>query len=624
MEILDKKVLEELMQYKDDDLRDYQQHNKEEIYKKWCVTDSVLLQMPTGTGKTRLFVSLINDLKNYGEIHNEKVSILIITHRKELVEQIIFELRNPYGIECSLITPQERYSHRNPKSVCVASVKTLSNRLYFWKEHHFDVIIIDEAHHARGKSYHRALYFLKNSKVLGVTATPYRMNQIGLAHEFKELIVSPPVKNFIEAGWLSNYDYYSIDDNNELYKGIENVPLDSYGDYSTEGLWRFCKADRIRASIVGSYLKYAKGKKGIVYTINRAHNNQLCEEFWRCGISAYGIDSNTDSELRSKIVERFRRGEIDVLCNVNIFTEGFDCPDVEFIQLARPTKSLGLYLQQVGRGLRIAPHKEKVIYLDNVGLYNSFGLPSAKRQWGRHFVGIKATDYGLQYAKEIDEAPPFEFNRKDPDLSEGCEEVSLIESTGVNEIIEETKSVFLEGFAEELKTIIDDIFEVNLNLYNKYIKGFSEEHLIFESEYLEDILSPCPLYLIKVNTDDEDYIIEKMKNQFKPVIRLGEIEYEEYNDWADYAKTRIKMFYSIFKKNLADANRENLSKLDKYSIGQLRLFFERYYGKNHNMTVKFNDFLEGRLDDPIWKDVKNNTKFTSYKVTMKDRTIYYR
>lgn len=265
MEKITNHVLEELKSYKDESLRDYQQHNKTEIYNKWEFTNTVLLQMPTGTGKTRLFVSIINDFQNYGKIHNERVNILIITHRKELVDQITCELSNTeYGIKPSLITPADRYSRYHAKPVCVASIQTLNRRLYEWKDYHFDVVVIDEAHHVRGTTYHRVMKMLSESKLLGVTATPYRLNEYGLAHEFDELIVSPPVKNFIEAGWLSNYVYYSISANNELYEGLDNIPINSYGDYEESGLWKIIGKDKIRANIVGSYLKYAKGKKGIV------------------------------------------------------------------------------------------------------------------------------------------------------------------------------------------------------------------------------------------------------------------------------------------------------------------------------------------------------------------------
>lgn len=622
MEKIDNHVLEELKSYKDERLRDYQQHNKTEIYNKWELTNTVLLQMPTGTGKTRLFVSIINDFQNYGKIHNERINILIITHRKELVDQITGELSNSeYGIKPSFITPADRYSRYHAKPVCVASIQTLNRRLYEWKDYHFDVVVIDEAHHVRGDSYHKVMKLFADSKLLGVTATPYRLNEYGLAHEFDELIVSPPVKDFIEAGWLSNYVYYSISANNELYEGLDNIPLNNYGDYDESGLWKIIGKDKIRANIVGSYLRYAKGKKGIVYTINNAHNNQLCYEFQKCGIRAYGIDHHTDPDVRANIVKRFRTGEIDIICNVNIFTEGFDCPDVEFVQLARPTKSLGLYLQQVGRGLRIAPGKEKVIFLDNVGLYNRFGFPSTKRKWGMHFVGRGATEYGIDYANKIDNSQPFVFSHQNPDLSEGSEEVKLIATTGVNDIVEETKREYVEEYSERLKGIIDRIFETNLRICKEYLDTYSEPHFILSYEYKEDLLNPCPRFLLSAETDDMDYMMEKIEKEFKPVVKAGEIEYEDYKGWDDYCDTKLQMIYSRFMKKVSNKNKHNFQELNPFTISQIRIFFDTYYGSNHNMTIKLNRFNYLKYD-PTWKSFKGFRELYNYYVTIKERNSY--
>lgn len=621
---IDTSVLEVLKSYKDKGLRDYQKHNKAEIYNKWEIANTVLLQMPTGTGKTRLFVSIINDLQRYGKSFDKRINVLIITHRKELVQQITNELNNPkYGIDPSLITPEDRYSRNAPKPVCVASIQTLSRRLYQWADYHFDVVVIDEAHHVKGQTYRDVLRTFKESKVLGVTATPYRLNGAGLVREFKELIVSPPIKNFIEAGWLSNYDYYSIEGGNEIYKGLARVPLDKYGDYQVDSLWLYCRKDHIRAQIVGTYLKYARGKKGIVYTINQAHNRQLCEEFQKCGIRAYGIDSRTNPSIREDLVNRFRRGKIDVLCNVNIFTEGFDCPDVEFIQLARPTKSLGLYLQQVGRGLRIAPRKEKVIFLDNVGLHNRFGFPASKRQWGKHYIGLTTDEEKEKYAQEIDCAPPFEFNQRNTDLSEGCETVTLLESTGVNEIIDDAKHQYVEDFAEELKVYVKQIFEVNKQVFDEFITDYSEEHLFIKAEYKEDLLNPCPYYLFKIETDNKKYMLKKIKKEFKPVVNnYGILDYEEYKGWLDYAETKRKMIYSRLKKKLTKENRSNLKKINDYSVSQLRAFFETYYGNDHNMTKKLNSFIEGRYDDPKWKEAQNSYLLSHYFIKTKIGSCY--
>jgi hypothetical protein len=144
---------------------------------------------------------------------------------------------------------------------------------------------------------------------------------------------------------------------------------------------------RIRSKVYDSYKKYAYGRKGIIFAINKEHAANLAALYCSKGVNAVAIDCDTPKEERKMLIEEFKRGIIKVLVNVEIFTEGFDCPDVSFIQLARPTCSLALYLQQVGRGLRVVPGKERTIIIDNVGLYNYFGLPDANRKWRHHFEG---------------------------------------------------------------------------------------------------------------------------------------------------------------------------------------------------------------------------------------------
>ena len=136
-----------------------------------------------------------------------------------------------------------------------------------------------------------------------------------------------------------------------------------------------------------SVRQYAHGKKGIVYAVSISHARNIAEYYNNKGVNAVAIDSKTPAKLRKQMVEDFRQGKIQVLVNVDVFSEGFDCPDVEFVQMARPTLSLAKYLQQVGRGLRKTDGKETCMLIDNVGLYRLFGLPTAYRDWQAMFEG---------------------------------------------------------------------------------------------------------------------------------------------------------------------------------------------------------------------------------------------
>lgn len=376
----------ELNPYRDTSLRPYQIEGKEKIYKMWTQMRSIMYQMPTGTGKTKLFVSIARDLFDWGAKQKIAVKILFLAHRIELIDQISDILGIKYNLAHALIVSQNREQSNFPLQI--GSVQTLIRRLDRWEEKDFDVIIIDEAHHVKADSYKKILRAFPRAKVLGVTATPYRMSHESFHPEFDELITSYPVSQFIKEKWLCDYEYYSIRPESQIQMDINNISLFAMdGDYLDEAAADIMDKDEIRASIVSTYERYAKGKKGIVYTITKAHNSHVCEQFVRKGIIAVAIDDTTPKETRKQHINDFKRGKIQVICNVNIFSEGFDCPDMEFIQLARPTKSLSMFLQQVGRGLRPAKGKEKLIILDNVGLYNRFGFPSARRQWRRHFEG---------------------------------------------------------------------------------------------------------------------------------------------------------------------------------------------------------------------------------------------
>ena len=410
-----------ILQWKDESLRDYQLENKARIYDLWKSKQSVMLQMPTGTGKTRLFSSLLKDLQRFASVSKREINCLVMVHRQELVEQIVKELSKGYGLESGII--QAGYKQEPEKVIQVASVQTLCRRLHIWKEKKFDVVIVDEAHHVPAESYRTILKSYPDSKLLGVTATPYRLSGEGFTDIFQDLIISPSIKQFIDRGYLSRYEYYSVRSNSEVQRELDSVTSFQNGDYTDADMTRICDNDHIRAQIVETYQKYAPGKKGIIYTINKIHNNNLCADFNRVGIRTVAIDSKTPALVRKKYIDDFKAGLIDIICNVNIFSEGFDCPDIEFIQLARPTQSLSMFLQQIGRGLRAVEGKEKCLFLDNVGLYNRFGLPSANRKWMYHFLGHEE-NYEPKRNKRNHAQ-----KRQQRDLDEGDEQVFLIETT---------------------------------------------------------------------------------------------------------------------------------------------------------------------------------------------------
>ena len=330
------------------------------------------MQMPTGTGKTHLLASVVSEF-----VSSAGSGVWLIAHRRELVAQMEETLAK-YGIR------------REDTPVRVMSVQWLSRH---WNEAGDapGLIVIDEAHHALAASYTEMWKRYPAAKKLGVTATPCRLNRRGFTELFEVLVTSWSIAEFIEKGVLSVFDYVSIRPGSEeqrLIDGLEKRGAD--GDYQVKEMDAVLNRRPGIERLYRSVRQFASGKKGMVYAISIEHARRIAEYYSRRGVNAVAVDSKTPAMERKRMVEEFRHGKIEVLVNVDVFSEGFDCPDVEFVQLARPTLSLAKYLQQVGRGLRRSEGKEACMLIDNVGLYRIFGLPTQRWNWDAMFRGRMA------------------------------------------------------------------------------------------------------------------------------------------------------------------------------------------------------------------------------------------
>lgn len=361
-------------------LRDYQIEICEKVNGAFEAHRSVMMQMPTGTGKTVVLASLVKQYLN----RDADCSVLIVAHRIELIEQTGTFL-NHFGIDYGVIAGGKRPAVL--KRVMVASVQTLSKNLDI--DLSPSLVVIDEAHHALAKTYQMLWAAWPEAKFLGLTATPYRMSGDGFTDLFEVLVDSWSVKQFIADGWLSPYDYYSIRPDSEEQQEIDSLKKrGADGDFQMKELRE--KLD-VRPSIerlFESFERFAFDKKGIIYAIDIAHAEHIAEFYRLQGVNAVAISSKTPAKERAEVIRTFKdENRIQILVSVDLFSEGFDCPDVEFIQMARPTLSLAKYLQMVGRGLRPCKGKQCCTIIDNVGLYRTFGLPSVDRDWGYYFLG---------------------------------------------------------------------------------------------------------------------------------------------------------------------------------------------------------------------------------------------
>ena len=370
-----------------DMLRDYQQEMLERLHDAWEEQQSVMVQMPAGTGKTHLMAAVIRENMAHG--------VLIVAHRVELIGQISQTLES-FCIEHGIVDRTTLDLDRKTKEhkVVVASIQTLARRMAtanYANDKNFrpQLVIIDEAHHAVAKTYRLLWEMWPEAKFLGLTATPCRLNGTGFTDLFDTLLESYSIQEFIDREWLSDFEYVSVTPENwmvERIAGLKKRGAD--GDYQMKEMATVMDSQESIAHLYQSYLKFTRGKKGIVYAISREHAQHISDYYVNHGVKCCWIEAMTPAEERQRLVDAYRQGEIDVIVNVDIFSEGFDCPEVEFIQLARPTLSLTKYLQQVGRGMRPVPFKDYVTILDQVGLYQTFGLPTEERDWNGMFRGI--------------------------------------------------------------------------------------------------------------------------------------------------------------------------------------------------------------------------------------------
>lgn len=347
---------------------------------------SPLLVLPTGGGKTTIFSYVTTSAASKNKC------VYLIAHRAELVKQIAMTLAR-FGTRHRIIAPGpivrqaqveqfKAYGRTFVDSqarVFVVSVQTLVKRLEDYPAP--DLIVIDEAHHLTlDSTWGRVVSAYPDAKLLPVTATPCRLDGQGLGLGqggfADDLVMGPTMRELIEAGFLSPYRIYAPPNALDL-TGVRTRA----GDYAKDQLASAVDKPSITGDSVAHYQRLTPGKRAVAFCVSVAHAQHVAAEFKGAGVPAEFLDGTLDALERDRIIKRFEAGETLVLSSCDIISEGFDLPAIEVAILLRPTQSLSLYIQQVGRALRTFPGKTEAVILDHVGAVATHGLPDEERDW---------------------------------------------------------------------------------------------------------------------------------------------------------------------------------------------------------------------------------------------------
>jgi superfamily II DNA or RNA helicase len=337
-------------------LRDYQKECLETVLSEFSAgTRRQLVSLPTGSGKTVVMAAIARHF-------NKKT--LLLAHREELLTQAIEKFRLFWpDVSVGLCKAEDNEIHAQ---VVIGSVQSCSRpkRLEQLRALGFEVMMIDEAHHSVSDSYQSVINELgfgkgSNRLLLGVTATPKRADKVGLGETFEKIVYSRSIGTMIKAGYLSPVIGRKILTNFTLQK-----LKTSNGDFALDELAEAVNTADRNDFIVDKFIEYGKERKGVAFCVDVQHCHDLAEAFRRRGIAAESVWGDMSPDERKRVLDHLKSGKIQIATSCGVLTEGFDDPTINLVAMCRPTKSHTLYIQSVGRGLRIWPGKQNCLVLD--------------------------------------------------------------------------------------------------------------------------------------------------------------------------------------------------------------------------------------------------------------------
>jgi len=345
-------------------LRPYQESVIDDTREALRRHHSVLMQGPTGMGKTAITVFMMGRAAAQGK------RAYFLVHQNELLSQTSKALWRQQ-LEHGMIASGKA---RSTLPAQVASVQTLVRRMDQYKEP--DLLIIDEAHRAAAKTYQTIIERWPNARVIGLTATPQRTDGKPLDVMFDTLVLGPTIRELMDAGYLCDYEIYAP----PIGIDVSTVKR-KMGDFDSKELEAVVDKKSITGSAVGHYKTHASGKRCVVMCVSIKHAEHVAEQYHAAGVSSGVIEGTMTGQQRDKMLADFAAGRLMVICNVQLLVEGVDIPAIEVVQWLRPTQSLVVWMQGNGRGLRPADNKTGLIIFDHVGNCLRHGLPDDDREW---------------------------------------------------------------------------------------------------------------------------------------------------------------------------------------------------------------------------------------------------
>lgn len=371
-------------------LRGYQEENFNQLRNAYGKGNrKVLYQAATGSGKT-VVASMVTKLAV--EKGNR---VMPVAHRRELIHQFADKLSMMDVYSGKVMAGEPLHIGR---SVQVGSIQTLWARYLKEKRialHAPDLIVIDEAHRSLSNTYLKLMAAFPDAWVLGLTATPVRTDGRGLGHIYEEMVQSPSVQELTDMGFLVPVVPYggSVAD----LKGIGM----SAGDYNKNELEERQNTPDLVGDCVMNWLKLAEGRPTMVFASGVKHSLALEEAYQNVGVKALHVDANTHKQDRDNILEKLTNGEIQVVTNCMVYTEGTDCPAISCIQNASPTKNIAKYLQVIGRGMRPDNNKDNCLYLDHSGTTMMHGFVEDPIPWSLDTKGKLQVRVAEQREQEL-------------------------------------------------------------------------------------------------------------------------------------------------------------------------------------------------------------------------------